>query len=145
MAQSIINLEPRGDKVIVAIYDDGQEVIKIGDKEFYTLDDKYLSKRNTGEEKHRGARGRFGLVLAVSDDAEKIGIFPRNVVFMEPMEWGRPVKLAVNGNDWSLWPIPCKGISLVADEDELTEWDRERINKICPGWEKCEIRKWEIE
>lgn len=92
MASSSIGVHPLKGRVLIDIFDTGEETIKLGGKDFILLGDNDLkSHHKTVEAKHPGIRDRWATVLAVSDQAEEDGLQLGDTVLCEKLTWSRKI------------------------------------------------------
>lgn len=123
-----INFRPVNDNVLVVIYDDGQDTVSMGGKQFILLDDtsfdNFRSKSTT--ESHPGIRPRWAMVVATSPKAESdYGIYVGDKVLCDSLKWSRGVHVDNEGR--RVWRIPPDDI----------------LGKDDQGYEENEIAKIE--
>ncbi len=121
--------------ILVDIYDDGAQTVDLGPgkKAIILLPDDTFGKSfdNVSEySKHPGIRPRWGMVVATTDHAEKMGITVGDKVLMETMKWTRGVQYAEDGR--KVWSIEAEDVLLV-DDDGFTD---EELNHIQSRWSK---------
>jgi len=94
-SKSEINIFPLGDAIFVDLFDDGSNVINLGNgKKFYLLSDANFGpdtfhKNTSMTHKHPGIRPRWGRVIAVNPKSEatvKIG----DKILIDTLEWSAP-------------------------------------------------------
>lgn len=145
MGQTRIGVTPlRG--VLVDIYDDGTKPIvfkngyvleTLGDADFGTDS----IRRTSYGEKHPGIRSRWGLVLAVSDDASRDGINIGDKVLIEELKWNHnkgETFIDTDGKEKKFWWVmDHKSIILVDDSgptpQERLAMDRRYAGRVSHG------------
>ena len=131
---SVIGLKTIRDRVLVYIYDDGQNSIDIGDgKRLITglVDTEFNGiYKDQVDDKHPGIRSRWAMVVGVSEDTPK-DIKPGDKVFLEQMKWRRGIYASRHGQ--KVWDISFHDI-LVTDDEGFDEQEREKIDEYMKGF-----------
>ena len=133
-SQSLVGLRPLNNRVLVCIYDDGDNSIDIGDgKRLITSlkDTEFDGLHDVTDGKHPGIRARWALVIGINDETPseiKLG----SKVFLEQMKWRRGVTATRNGH--RVWDIDFNDI-LVVDEDGLNEEEAAKVTEYFKGFD----------
>jgi hypothetical protein len=132
MTDNLVPFRPVGDRVIVFIYDDGNDAVDIGggkmlitglqDTNFDTLHDVVGGK-------HPGIRPRWALVTAVGDDTTTVAVGDK--VYLDTMKWRRGLVAAEGGR--RIWDIAVEDILLV-DDDGLNKLEMEKVANYLVGF-----------
>ena len=139
MAVTLIGITPLRDRIIVAIYDDGDTTRMLGGKKFYTMDDTDATGKRDMHTKHIGIRDRWALVLAISDTVEKHGdIAVGDKVRLTQLEWTRGMIANIHGFDrgkvWSILETEVR----VIDHEGLDDAEKLQMTRLYPDWEQWE-------
>ena len=116
---TLIGMRPVGMRVMVFIYDDGNDSVDLGNgKRLITgvRDTDFDSPHNAIDGKHPGIRPRWAIVTGTNDqtpDYIKLGA----KVYLDEMKWRRGVMASPNGE--RVWDIRWEDILLV-DEDGVS-------------------------
>ena len=87
-----IGVRPMKNKILIDIYDTGEETISVGGKPFFLLGDNNVkSHHNTVDGKHPGIRPRWARVLAVSKEAHQDGVQLGDHVLCATMSWSKKI------------------------------------------------------
>ncbi len=131
---SLIGLKSLRDKVLVYIYDDGANSIDIGDgKRLITglVDTEFNGiYKDQVDGKHPGIRGRWAMVVGVSEDTPmdiKLG----DKVFLEQMKWRRGIYASRHGQ--KVWDISFHDI-LVTDDEGFDEQESAKVDEYMKGF-----------
>lgn len=126
MPQSLINWIPIQDWVFVDIYDDGEAKIKIGNKTLWLPADDTFGKdtMHKSNEKHRGIRGRWAMVLGVNERGEEAGLKVGQKVYLDELKWTRG--FLYDNTRLKAWAIKIDDI-LCVDEDGFEDDEAEHI------------------
>ncbi len=125
MAESLIPVKAieNNKDILVDIYDDGAQTVSLGEgrKPLILLPDDTFGRdfdQASEYSKHPGIRPRWGMVLATTDFAEKLGIKVGDKVLLDTMKWSRGAIYSEDGR--KLWRIKADDV-LAVDDDGLTE------------------------
>jgi len=131
---SLIGLKPLRDKILVYIYDDGQNSVDIGDgKRLITglVDTEFNGiYKDQVDGKHPGIRSRWAMVVGINKDTPsdiKVG----DKVFLEQMKWRRGILASRFGQ--KVWDISFHDI-LVTDDEGFDEQEREKVDEYMKGF-----------
>jgi hypothetical protein len=123
--QSLIGLTPVGERVLVYIYDDGNNTIDIGGGKRLIVgltDTHFDSLHDVVDGKHPGIRPRWAMVVGTNKhtpDSITLG----DKVLLEQMKWRRGV--FISGSQ-RVWDIAVDDI-MVADDNSFTEEEMEKV------------------
>jgi hypothetical protein len=136
---SLVGLRPLQDRVLVYIYDDGENSIDIGDgKRLITglVDTDFNGiYKDQVDGKHPGIRSRWAMVIGINDDTPddiKLG----DKVFLEQMKWRRGVYATRNGQ--RVWDISYHDI-LVTDDEGFVDLEVAKVAEYLKGFETAEV------
>ena len=128
MGQTSIGIKPLNKGVMVDIYDDGAMPLKFAKGgALLMIDDTSLNSvhNNGGMATHKGIRPRWGIVVAVGDEAEdRTGIKVGDKVLMEANKW--TPGFIYDDSRKKVWWIKHEDIILV-DEEGPTKEERKYI------------------
>lgn len=131
---SIIGLKSLRDRVLVYIYDDGNNSVDIGDgKRLITgLADTEFNGiyKDQIDGKHPGIRGRWAMVVGISEETPE-DIQPGDKVFLEQMKWRRGIAASRHGQ--RVWDISFHDI-LITDDAGFDEQERAKVDEYMVGF-----------
>ena len=122
---SLVGWKPVRDRVLVYIYDDGNNSIDIGGgKRLITglTDTNFDSLHDVTDGKHPGIRARWAMIVGINEYTPE-GIKLGDKVLLEQMKWRRGVYATTNQR---IWDIAADDV-LVVDDDSFTD---EEIKKV---------------
>jgi len=132
---SLVGLKPVRDRVLVCIYDDGDNSVDLGNgKRLITgLADTEFNGiyKDQVDGKHPGIRDRWAMVIGINEYTPE-GIKLKDKVLLEKMKWRRGI-MATNGGQ-RVWDIAADDI-LVVDDDSYNEEEAAKVTKYLDGFE----------
>jgi co-chaperonin GroES (HSP10) len=132
---SLIGLKPLRDRVLVYIYDDGQNSIDIGDgKRLITglVDTEFNGiYKDQIDGKHPGIRARWAMVVGVNEDTPS-DIKAGDKVFLEQMKWRRGITASNRGQ--RVWDISFHDI-LGTDDAGFDDQEKAKVDEYLAGFE----------
>ncbi len=130
---SLVGLKPLQNKVLVYIYDDGNNSIDIGEgKRLITslADTLFDSVHEVIDGKHPGIRSRWAMVIGIANNTPndiKLGA----KVLLAEMKWRRGIYATNSGH--RIWDIPFHDI-LVVDEEGFNNEEIAKIDEYMKGF-----------
>lgn len=132
---SLIGLKPLRDRVLVFIYDDGQNSIDIGDgKRLITglVDTEFNGiYKDQVDGKHPGIRARWAMVVGVNEETPS-DIKAGDKVFLEQMKWRRGITASNHGQ--RVWDISFHDI-LGTDDAGFDDQEKAKVDEYLAGFE----------
>lgn len=132
---SLIGLKPLRDRVLVYIYDDGNNSIDIGGgKRLITgLTDTEFNGvyKDQVDGKHPGIRSRWAMVVGVNEETPS-DIKPGDKVYLEQMKWRRGITASRRGQ--RVWDISFHDV-LVRDDEGFDEEEQAKVSEYLAGFE----------
>ena len=132
---SLIGLKPLRDRVLVYIYDDGQNSIDIGDgKRLITglVDTEFNGiYKDQVDGKHPGIRARWAMVVGVNEETPS-DIKAGDKVFLEQMKWRRGITASSHGQ--RVWDISFHDI-LGTDDAGFDDQEKAKVDEYLAGFE----------
>lgn len=129
MPESMIRVRATKNRVLVDIYDDGEEFIQMkGGYKFIMLDDTSFghdTRHKKSTEAHTGNRCRWGMVVATSKEAEQENLKIGDKVYLDALKWTRGFEYNPDTHD-KIWSIPVADI-LGVDENGFSEQERSKL------------------
>ncbi len=136
---SLVGLKPLRDRVLVYIYDDGENSIDIGDgKRLITglVDTEFNGiYEDQVDGKHPGIRSRWAMVIGINDDTPddiKLG----DKVFLEELKWRRGIYATRHGQ--RVWDISFHDI-LVTDDEGFVDLEIAKVSEYLEGFDASQL------
>lgn len=129
--ESLVGMRGTHDYVLVMIFDDGEDKIMLDEEkgiELILLNDTSFANpdMNVTDDKNRGIRPRWAIVLATSKEAEDRDVKPGNKVLLDTMKWSRGFRF--DNTQRKMWRIPADDI-LAVDEDGINDKEMDKVAK----------------
>ncbi len=132
---SLVGLKPVKERVLVFIYDDGDNSVDLGNgKRLITglVDTEFNGiYKDQVDGQHPGIRDRWAMVIGINESTPE-GIKLKDKVLLEKMKWRRGI-MATNGGQ-RVWDIAADDI-LVVDDDSYNDEEAAKVTKYLDGFE----------